>query len=69
LTGITNDVPNRELLLEELIMLWLEVENPALENYSELFNEKIILPGGAGLVGQKFGSASQGKGLLKYGCS
>lgn len=42
LTGTTNNVPNRELLLEELIMLWLEVENPALENYGELFNEKSL---------------------------
>ncbi len=42
LTGHTDGVPNRELLLEELIMLWLEVENPALANYDELFNEKSL---------------------------
>ena len=38
----TSSTPNRELLLEELVMLWLEVENPALGNYQELFNEKSI---------------------------
>ena len=42
LRGQTKGVSNRELLLEELIMLWLEVENPALENYAELFNEKSL---------------------------
>jgi hypothetical protein len=42
LLGKTAGVLNRELLLEELIMLWLEVENPALENYKELFNEKSL---------------------------
>jgi glycosidase len=42
LQGQTSSTPNRELLLEELVMLWLEVENPALGNYQELFNEKSI---------------------------
>lgn len=42
LIGQTGDIPNRELLLEELIMLWLALENPALENYRELFEEKSL---------------------------
>jgi hypothetical protein len=42
LLGQTDGTPNRELLLEELIVLWLEIENPALENYQELFKEKSL---------------------------
>lgn len=36
----TQGVPNRQLVLEELIMLWLAVENPALEPFAEFFIEK-----------------------------
>ncbi len=32
-------VPNRELLLEELLMLWLANENPALQPYGDLFDD------------------------------
>ena len=32
-------VPNRELLLEELLMLWLANENPALLPYADLFDD------------------------------
>ena len=42
LAGQTDGKPNRELLLEELVMLWLALENPALENYRELFSEKTL---------------------------
>ncbi len=42
LLGKTAETPNRELLLEELVMLWLALENPALENYRELFAEKSL---------------------------
>lgn len=40
LDGSTNGILNKELLLEELVMLWLALENPALDNYRELFAEK-----------------------------
>ena len=40
LHGSTDGIPNRELLLEEFIMLWLEQENPALVNYQDLFAGK-----------------------------
>jgi len=32
-------VPNRELLLEELLMLWLANENPALQPFGDLFDD------------------------------
>lgn len=40
LADSTQGVPNRQLVLEELIVLWLAVENPALEPFAELFIEK-----------------------------
>jgi hypothetical protein len=39
----TDGTPNRELLLEELIMLWLMYDNPALEHYSDLYYEKSFI--------------------------
>ncbi len=36
----TQGIPNEQLVLEELIMLWLAVENPALEPFADLFIEK-----------------------------
>jgi glycosidase len=32
-------VPNRQIALEELLMLWLENENPAFQPFSELFDD------------------------------
>ena len=43
LLGNTDGVSNRELLIEELIMLWLSLENPALDSYRELFAEKTFI--------------------------
>ncbi len=40
LNALTNGVPNRELLLEEITMLWLALQNPALDNYRDLFDDK-----------------------------
>jgi len=39
LQGFTAGTANRELLVEELVMLWLALENPALDPYRELFAE------------------------------
>ncbi len=43
LAGVTKGVSNRELVLEELLMLWLTLQNPALNNYAELFIENNLL--------------------------
>ena len=43
LSGSTNGVPNSHLVLEELIILWVTLQNPALDIYSELFTEKLLL--------------------------
>ncbi len=39
LQGNTEGMPNRELVLEELMLLWLENANPALERFRELFDD------------------------------
>src|SRR5690606_25864824 len=38
LAGETAGVPNRQVLLEELLMLWLENLNPAFSPFRELFD-------------------------------
>lgn len=38
LYGKTKGVPNRQLVLEEMILYWVTIHNPALEKYSELFD-------------------------------
>jgi glycosidase len=40
LQGSTERIPNREILLEELLMLWLANMNPAFEAYRELFDDQ-----------------------------
>lgn len=42
LEGQTNAIPNRELLLEELTLLWLTTRNPALDEFSELFIDPLL---------------------------
>jgi glycosidase len=37
LIGDTKDVPNRNLVLEELMLYWVTEQNPALNQYAELF--------------------------------
>ncbi len=37
--GKTKNVPNREIIIEELILLWLENQNPAFQPFSELFDD------------------------------
>ncbi len=39
LKGSTESHPNRALVLEELIMLWVENKNPALSDFDELFSD------------------------------
>ncbi|MBN1661014.1 MAG: alpha-amylase [Anaerolineae bacterium] len=38
-TGETGGVPNRQILLEELLMLWLANSNPAFSPFGELFDD------------------------------
>ena len=38
----TDGVPNRSLVLEELIMLWLANKNPALATYQEFFSDEVL---------------------------
>ena len=40
LAGSTNDIPNRAIALEELMMLWLANANPAFKPYRELFDDQ-----------------------------
>ena len=42
LHGLSGGKPNRELLIEEFVMLWLAIENPALANYQDLFIVKSL---------------------------
>ena len=39
LQGSSEGIPHRQLILEELLLLWLENENPAAEKYRELFDD------------------------------
>ena len=38
--GTSKDVPNREVALEELLMLWLANANPAFKPFKELFDDR-----------------------------
>jgi glycosidase len=38
--GETNGIPNRELALEEMLMLWLSNANPAFSPFMELFDDE-----------------------------
>ncbi len=39
LKGSTDGVSNREVLLEEMLLLWLENQNPAFQPYQDLFDD------------------------------
>ncbi len=39
MTGSSDGVPHREVLLEELLLLWLENHNPAFAPYKDLFDD------------------------------
>ncbi|MCB0029204.1 MAG: alpha-amylase, partial [Anaerolineales bacterium] len=45
LQGQTAGIPNREILLEELLFLWLANDNPAFTPYRELFDDSILATG------------------------
>ena len=45
LAGATNAVPNREIALEELLMVWLANGNPAFGAYGELFEDTPLVDG------------------------
>ncbi len=42
LSSASNGVPNRQLVLEEMLMLWLANANPALAPYLELFDDSLL---------------------------
>jgi hypothetical protein len=42
LAGETGGVPHRQVLLEELLMLWLANENPAFASFGELFDDAAL---------------------------
>jgi len=42
LDGTTNGVPNREVVLEELLLLWLANMNPAFARFGELFDDSTL---------------------------
>ncbi len=43
LSGINDGIPNRERLIEELTLLWIATRNPALEQFSELFIDPVLV--------------------------
>ncbi len=43
LSESTGGIPNKQLVIEELLMLWLSLENPAQISYSELFVEEDLI--------------------------
>jgi glycosidase len=40
--GETDGIPNRQILLEEMLMLWLANENPAFAPFLELFDDEAL---------------------------
>ena len=42
LLGETTGVPNRQILIEEILMLWLANMNPAFSPYLELFDDTVL---------------------------
>ncbi|NIV12433.1 MAG: alpha-amylase, partial [Aliifodinibius sp.] len=42
LNGITEGVSNREIVLEEMLLLWLANNNPAFSRYDELFDDESL---------------------------
>ena len=50
LSGTTKGMSNREVALEELLMLWLANGNPAFSPYGELFDDRALEDGSAYLA-------------------
>ena len=42
LAGDTKGVPNRQLILEEMVIYWVTIHNPALDQYSDLFDSPVL---------------------------
>lgn len=42
LAAETKGVPNRSLVLEEMILYWVTIHNPALDQYTELFDSPVL---------------------------
>ena len=42
LTGSTDGIPNREMIVEELLMLWITNMNPAVLPYLDLFDDSLL---------------------------
>jgi glycosidase len=42
LEGETEGIPNQQVLLEEMLMLWLENKNPAFDPFEEFFNDEVL---------------------------
>lgn len=42
LTGATDGVPHREVVIEELVLLWLANRNPAFSDFRELFDDATL---------------------------
>ena len=42
LAGSTDGVPNSQVVLEEMLMLWLENKNPAFDPFEELFDDTLL---------------------------
>ena len=51
LDGTTGGLPNRQIVLEELLLLWLANLNPAFAPFGELFDDVSQRVGGGGLPG------------------
>ncbi len=43
INGMTNGVPNRQIILEELLLLWLANANPAFSPFRELFDDSHLV--------------------------
>ncbi len=43
INGETDGIPNSEIIIEEILLLWLENQNPAFQPFNELFNDKGLI--------------------------
>ncbi len=73
LAGSSNGLSHREMALEEMVMLWIANQNPALEDYRELFDDSDLarttaygpaIMGLRGFFDEQPGFAGTGKSLI-----
>ncbi len=43
INGETDGIPNSEIIIEEILLLWLENQNPAFQPFNELFSDKGLI--------------------------